>query len=230
MKSSMKIGVFGTGMVGQALAGKLADLGHAVRVGTRDPKATLARSEPDHFGNPPFKTWLEGRKGVELVTLADAAAHGEILVNATGGQGSIEALRAAGEKNLAGKVLVDVSNPLDFSRGMPPTLSVCNTDSLGEQIQKAFPEVKVVKALNTVNASLMVDPGVLAGADHSLFVCGNDAGAKQAVTELLKTFGWKDVIDLGDITTARGTEMYLPLWLRLFGALGTPKFSVKVVR
>jgi predicted dinucleotide-binding enzyme len=153
------------------------------------------------------------------------------LFNATNGGGSLEALALAGEMNLNGKVLIDVANPLDFSRGMPPTLFVCNTDSLGEQIQRAFPEVKVVKSLNTVTASLMVNPRQLADGDHHIFVCGNDTEAKRQVVELLTSwFGWKHIIDLGDISTARGTEMYLPFWLRLWGALGTGLLNVNVVK
>jgi predicted dinucleotide-binding enzyme len=225
-----KIGVLGTGTVGQAIAAKLAELGHAVVVGTRDPAGTLARSEPDAYGNPPFKVWREKHPSVELATLAQAAAHGEIVINATSGGASIEALKAAGQQNLAGKVLVDIANPLDFSRGMPPSLSICNTDSLGERIQAAFPEARVVKTLNTLNAVLMVAPRKLADGDHTVFVSGNDSAAKATVAELLKSFGWKDVVDLGDITTARGTEMILPIWLRVWGALGTPMFSFKVVR
>jgi predicted dinucleotide-binding enzyme len=127
-------------------------------------------------------------------------------------------------------VLIDIANPLDFSKGMPPTLSVCNTDSLGEQIQRAFPQVKVVKTLNTMNANLMVNPALLSG-DHDVFVSGNDPAAKAQVTNFLKQqFGWKSVIDLGDITTARGVEMTLPIWLNLFGVLQTPLFNFKIVR
>jgi len=139
-------------------------------------------------------------------------------------------LKSAGEANLAGKVLVDVSNPLDFSKGMPPTLSVSNTDSLGEQIQRAYPKTHVVKTLNTLNAKLMVEPKSLAGGEHDLFLSGNDAGAKGQVRELLQTFGWKTIHDLGDISTARGTEMLLPIWLRLWGALGNADFNFKIVR
>jgi predicted dinucleotide-binding enzyme len=226
----MKIGVLGTGPVGQAIAAKLAELGHGVLVGTRDPKATLARTDPDIFGNPPFKVWRENHPEIEFGTHAQAAAHGELVVNATTGAGSIEALRAAEDKNLAGKILIDIANPLDFSKGMPPSLTVCNTDSLGEQIQRAFPDVKVVKALNTMNAYLMVGPQQLAGGEHTSFVSGNDAAAKERVTELLRSFGWKDIVDLGDITTARGTEMFLPLWARMYMSLGNPMFSIKVVR
>jgi len=226
----MKIGVLGTGTVGRAIASKLAELGHAVLVGTRDPAATLSRTDPDMYGNPPFKVWREKHPKVELGTFAQAAAHGELVVNATAGGVSIEALEAAGETNLAGKIVVDLANPLDFSRGMPPSLSVCNTDSLGEQIQRAFPRSKVVKTLNTMNAHLMVGPGQLADGAHTVFVSGNDAAAKGTVTKLLESFGWKDIVDLGDITTARGTEMMLPIWVRVFGATKSPMFSFKLVR
>lgn len=214
----MKIGVFGSGMVGQAIAGKLAELGHEVMVGTRNPAK--------------LQDWLGEIGGnAQAGSLAAAAAHGEILFNATNGGGSLEALALAGEVNLNGKILIDIANPLDFSQGMPPTLFVDNTDSLGEQIQRAYPQVRVVKTLNTVTASLMVNPSQLAGGDHHLFVSGNDAEAKAQVIDLLTAwFGWRQIIDLGDITTARGTEMYLPLWLRLWGALGTGLFNVKVVK
>jgi predicted dinucleotide-binding enzyme len=144
---------------------------------------------------------------------------------------SLDALNLAGADNLAGKILIDVSNPLDFSKGFPPTLTVCNTDSVGEQIQKAFPKTKVVKALNTMTAALMVDPAKVAGGDHHVFVSGNDTEAKLRVADLLKTwFGWKNVIDVGDITTARGVEMILPLWVRLYSALGSPMFNFKIAR
>jgi predicted dinucleotide-binding enzyme len=139
-------------------------------------------------------------------------------------------LRLAGEANLDGKVLVDVANPLDLSSGMPPSLTVANTDSLGEQIQRAFPRARVVKTLSTMTAALMVDPAQLAGGDHHVFVSGDDADAKTQVTSLLTDgFGWRQVIDLGDITSARGAEQLVALWLRLFGAFGTPMVNVKVV-
>jgi predicted dinucleotide-binding enzyme len=225
----MKIAVLGTGMVGQALAGRLSDLGHEVTVGTRDPEATLARTGPDAMANPPYAAWSAEHPAVGLATFADAAASADIVVSAMNGQAAIPALELAGADNLAGKVLVDISNPLDFSAGFPPTLFVKDTDSLGEQIQRAFPEARVVKTLNTLNAHLMVDPGQLPEAS-SVFVSGNDTEAKTIVTELLTSFGHADVIDLGDITTARGAEMILPIWVRLMGALGTPFFNVKVVR
>ena len=221
----MNIGILGTGMVGKTLAAKLSSLGHDVMLGTRDPAATMARVSDG------FPSWHGQHPGVKLGTFADAARHGEVVMNALSGQATLEALGAAGEDHLSGKILIDISNPLDFSRGMPPSLFVSNTDSLGEQIQRAFPRTRVVKTLNTVNANLMVAPSQLGDGEHTLFVCGDDATAKAVVTGHLKDwFGWKDVIDLGDITTARGTEMYLPLWVRLWGTLKTPVFSVRVVR
>ncbi|MEU1839510.1 NADPH-dependent F420 reductase [Micromonospora chersina] len=226
----MKIAVLGTGMVGQALAGRLAELGHEVTVGTRDVAATLARTTPDGMGNPPYAAWAAEHPQVRLTPFADAAAGAELLVNATSGNVSIAALQAAGADNLAGKILIDIANPLDFSKGFPPTLFVKDTDSLGEQIQAAFPQLRVVKTLNTLTAALMVNPMALADGDHSVFVSGNDAEAKKTVTGLLESFGHADVIDLGDITTARGTEMLLPVWLRLMGALNTPMFNFKIVR
>jgi len=210
----MKIGIMGTGMVGQILAGKLVESGHEVTIGTRDVARTLASANPGPYGN-----------------LAEAAAHSEVLINATAGTGALPALQSAGEANLNGKILLDLSNPLDFSKGMPPSLTVCNTDSLGEQIQRAFPKLKVVKTLNTVNAYVMINPRQVADGDHHIFVSGNDASAKAKVVDYLKNwFGWKEVIDLGDITTARGSEMLLPIWVRLFGVLQTPMFNFKIVK
>jgi 8-hydroxy-5-deazaflavin:NADPH oxidoreductase len=214
----MRFGVLGTGMVGQALGGKLVELGHEVMLGSRqagNEKATAWASAAGH--------------GAGEGSFADAASFGELVVNATAGSASLAALTAAGAGNLAGKVLVDVANPLDFSAGMPPTLTVCNTDSLGEQIQRAFPDARVVKTLNTVNCDVMVTPGLLP-ASHTMFVCGNDPAAKAHVAELLQSFGWPagDILDLGDISAARGPEMYLPLWLRLWGATGTGHLNVKV--
>jgi predicted dinucleotide-binding enzyme len=225
----MMIAVLGTGMVGQAIAARLSGLGHDVTIGTRDPQATLARTEPDGMGNPPFSDWAAHHPAVALATFADAARGAELVVNATSGSGALPALEQAGADNLSGKVLIDISNPLDFSQGFPPTLFVKDTDSLGEQIQRAFPQTRVVKTLNTLNANLMVSPKEL-GAESSVFVSGNDAAAKSTVTELLESFGHTDVIDLGDISSARGTEMLLPVWLRLMGALGTPAFNLKIVR
>ncbi|CUR57111.1 NADP oxidoreductase coenzyme F420-dependent [metagenome] len=217
----MKIAVLGTGAVGRALSGRLSALHHDVVVGTRDPAATSA--------SPEYAEWAAGHPAVSLATFAEAAAGAELVVNATGGGVSLDVLRQAGPANLAGKVVIDVSNPLDFSDGFPPTLSVSNTDSVGEQLQRAFPEARVVKTLNTMNNSVMIDPASL-GESTTVFVSGDDAAAKAVVTDLLTSFGHTDVIDLGDITTARGVEMLLPLWVRLMGPLGTATFNFKVVR
>ena len=227
----MKIAVFGTGGVGQTLAAKLSEIGHDVMMGTRDVAAASARNEPGQYGQPSFSAWQQAHQGVKLGTFEEAARHGEMLFNATSGSGALNALRLAGEPNLNGKIMIDLTNPLDFSRGMPPSLSVCNTDSLGEQIQRVNEKVKVVKALNMVTAALMVNPGLVASGDHTLFMCGNDADAKaQVATWLREWFGWRDILDLGDISSARGMEMYLPIWLRMWGALGTGMFNVKVVK
>ncbi|MCH7232937.1 NAD(P)-binding domain-containing protein [Glycomyces sp. L485] len=223
----MKIAVMGTGVVGRTLAGRLAELGHEVTVGTRDTAATLAR-EPEQAES--FAVWAESRPGIALASFADAAGGAELIVNATSGRVSLEALGAAGEADLAGKVVLDVANPLDFTGGFPPTLRVKDDDSLAERIQRAFPAARVVKSLNTMTAPLMADPRRLADGDHSVFVSGDDAGAKRTVTELLEQMGHADVIDLGDITTSRGAEMVLPLWLRLYGRLGTAEFNFKIVR
>ena len=211
----MKIGVLGTGMVGEAIASRLVSLGHEVKMGSRQA------------GNEKAVAWAaEASEAASEGSFADAAAHGEIVFNCTAGSASLQALDAAGAENLAGKVLVDVANPLDFSAGMPPTLSVCNTDSLGESIQRQFPDARVVKALNTVNASVMVTPDRVPG-DHALPICGDD-GAKPQVIELLAGFGWPQdrIVDLGDISGARGMEMYLPLWLGLMNSLGTASFNI----
>ena len=226
----MKIAVLGTGAVGPTIAAALSVLGHDVVIGTRDPQTTLARTEPGATGGAPFAAWHAAHGGINVATFADAAGRADVVVNATNGAGSLEALTAAGAENLNGKVLMDIANPLDFSQGFPPSLNPVNTDSLGEQIQRAFPEARVVKTLNTMNASVMVDPVSVAGGDHSVFVSGNDADAKEIVSGLLKDFGHRDIIDLGDITTARGAEMVLPIWVRIWGALGTGAFNFKIVR
>ncbi len=215
----MRIGILGTGTVGQTLGTRLVQEGHDVRLGAR--AATNEKAEK----------WAQAAgEHASHGTFADAASFGAVLFNCTAGSAALAAVGAAGAGNMAGKILIDVSNPLDFSRGMPPTLTVCNTDSVGEQIQRSLPAVKVVKALNTVNASVMVDPGALPGT-HDLFICGNDAEAKAAVTGYLRTwFGWHTIIDIGDISGARGMEMYLPLWLRLMKTFGDARFNVHVVR
>jgi predicted dinucleotide-binding enzyme len=228
-----RIAIMGTGSVGQAFASKFITLGYEVMLGTRNVSEKLASTAKDAYGNPPLSEWHSINKAVKLGTFEEAAIFGEIILNATMGVKSIAALSLAGAKNLNGKILIDVSNPLDFSKGLPPGLlpELSNTYSLGEEIQKTFPEVKVVKTLNTMWNGLMVNPGMLNGGDHSVFICGNSPEAKEKVKEILKSFGWPDgnILDLGDISSARGTEMYLPLWLRIFGATGNGAFNLKIV-
>ncbi len=213
----MKIGVLGTGMVGQAIAAKLIDLGHEVKMGARDADNAKAAEWVAHAGG-------KASQG----TFAQAAAFGEMNIIATAGTTALEALKSAGTA-IDGKTIIDVSNPLDFSKGMPPTLSISNDDSLGEQLQNAFPAAHIIKTLNTMACSVMVNPGLVPG-DSDVFVSGNNPDAKAEAIRLLKSFGWISPIDLGDITTARGTEMLLPIWLRLWGALGKPEFNFKIVR
>ena len=213
----MRIAVIGTGIVGRTLAQGLTRVGHDVVVGTRDPAETGAREE-----------WTG--VAVPLQPLETVAAGADLVVNATNGQGSLSALGQVGSDHLAGTVLLDVANPLDFGAGFPPTLSVKDTDSLAEQIQRAFPEAKVVKSLNTVNASVMVDPASVGDGDTTVFVAGDDAGARATVRGVLEELGWRDVVELDGLQNARGLEMWLPLWVRLMGTLGTPQFNLKIVR
>jgi 8-hydroxy-5-deazaflavin:NADPH oxidoreductase len=216
----MNIGILGTGMVGEALGTKLVSLGHKVKMGSRSAS------------NEKAAAWVnKNGANASQGTFADAAKFGEMVINCTKGEVALEALKSAGEENLNGKVLIDVSNPLDFSKGMPPTLTVCNTDSVGEQIQKNFPAAKVVKSFNTMNCFIMVNPRLLSGS-HTIFLCGNDAGAKTSVRDLLKSFAWQEeeILDLGDITASRGTEMVLPLWLRIMGTLKSGSFNFNIVK
>lgn len=229
----MKIGIIGSGIVGQTLGAKLVERGHDVVLGTRSPQSL----DEQRGQGSPLGEWLaraEGAKGKARVAGFDEAArHGEVVINATAGTGSLEALGMAGKRNLGGKILIDVANPLDFSKGMPPTLTICNTSSLGEEIQEAFPEARVVKTLNTVNCNVMVAPGEVGGGDHALFVCGEDGEAKAEVKRhLADWFGWRpeNIVDLGSIEAARGTEMFLPLWVRLMTAMKTPMFNFRIVR
>jgi|SRR6185312_11884963 len=216
----MKIGIIGTGVVGKTIGTKLVSLGHEVKMGSRTAN------------NEKAAEWVKasGAKASQG-TFADAAMFGDIVLNCTKGEVSLDALKAAGAKNMEGKILIDVSNPLDFSKGMPPTLiaSLCNTNSLGEEIQKNFPATKVVKALNTMNCNLMVNPTLVAG-NHDLFICGNDITAKVAVANLLEQIGWKEIIDMGDITSSRALEMLLPIWIRLMVKYQTPNFNFKIVK
>ncbi|WP_251096747.1 NAD(P)-binding domain-containing protein [Streptomyces sp. Caat 7-52] len=215
----MRYAVLGTGEVGRTLAGRLLELGHEVTLGSRTRD------------NPVAVEWATAEAGrAHAGTFAEAAAAGEVVVNAVAGRVALDALEAAGAEHLAGKVLVDVSNPLAFEDGQP-LLDPVGSDSVGERIQRAFPQVRVVKTLNTVNCRVMVDPGRVPG-EHHLFVCGADARAKEQVTALLGEFGWPAgrVLDLGGIEAARAVEMYLPLWLTLFGRFGDADFNIEVRR
>ena len=216
----MKIGILGTGIVGSTIGTKLIQLGHDVKMGSRtatnEKASAWAKSNGIHASHGAF---------------TDAASFGEIVFNCTHGVASLNVLHLAGADNLKNKILIDIANALDFSKGMPPTLAFCNTDSLGEQLQRAFPGTKVVKTLNTMNCNLMVHPELVANGDHDIFISGNDAGAKAKVIEILRDwFGWKSIIDLGDITTARATEMLLPIWITLMGKYQSPNFNFKIVR
>jgi len=216
----MKIAVLGTGIVGDTIGTKLIQCGHEVKMGSRTAK------------NEKAAAWVK-KNGIRASqgAFADAASFGEIVFNCTHGGASLEALTLAGIDNLKNKILIDIANALDFSQGMPPTLVVCNTDSLGEQIQRAFPDTKVIKTLNTMNCNLMVNPGLVADGDHDIFISGNDVEAKATVIKILRDwFGWKSIVDLGDITNARATEMLLPIWVRLYGKFQSPNFNFKIVR
>jgi 8-hydroxy-5-deazaflavin:NADPH oxidoreductase len=222
----MKVAIIGSGIVGQTLGKKLVELGHDVILGTRDPnKLDEAKGWAGSLSD-----WLVsvGQKA-KVATFAEAAADGEIVINATHGMASLEALQLAGAGNLRGKILIDVANELDFSQGMPPKSLAADTTSLGEKIQAAFPDTKVVKTLNTMNCVVMVNPKQIADGNHTVFVSANDPDAKAKVVELLQSFGWTDIFDLGDISSARATEMMMPIWLRAFGKLGNVPYNFKIV-
>lgn len=223
----MRISVLGTGMVGRALAAKLHALGHDVAIGTRDVESTRARLLADPEA---LLSWRAQTHGIPLVSLAEAGARADVILNATAGIHSLAALDAVGEENLAGKIILDLAIPLDLSNGMPPVLTIANDDSLGEQIQRAHPAARVVKSLHTMYYEVMIDPGQLAGP-HNVFVGGNDANAKSVVTGLLHEMGWPEaaVVDLGDITSARATEMYSRLFFALYAQRGAFNFNIAIV-
>ena len=216
----MKIAVLGTGTVGNTIGSRLIELGHAVMMGSRTADNEKVKAFVDKHG-----------RYASAGTFADAAAFGEIIFNCTAGVASIEALTMAGGNNMNGKIIVDLANPLDFSYGAPPSLSVVNTGSLGEEIQKAFPRSKVVKTLNTMWCGIMVNPALVNNGDHNVFLCSNYEDAKEEVRKILLSFGWKveNIIDLGDLTAARGTEMFLPLWLKIYATKKGRAFNIKVV-
>ena len=216
----MKIAVLGTGTVGNTIGSRLIELGHAVMMGSRTADNEKVKAFVDKHG-----------RYASAGTFADAAALSDIIFNCTAGVASNEALTMAGGNNMNGKIIVDLANPLDFSHGAPPSLSVVNTGSLGEEIQKAFPRSKVVKTLNTMWCGIMVNPALVNNGDHNVFLCSNYEDAKEEVRKILLSFGWKEenIIDLGDLTAARGTEMFLPLWLKIYGTKKGSAFNIKVV-
>jgi 8-hydroxy-5-deazaflavin:NADPH oxidoreductase len=212
----MKIGILGTGMVGETLGTKFVQLGHQVTMGSRTAN------------NESATKWVKAAgANASQGTFNDAAAFGEMVFVCLKGAVFLDVAKTLSPNALAGKVLVDVSNPLEFSDGAM-SLSICNTNSLGEEVQKALPSAKVVKTLNTVNCEVMVEPAK--GGNPTMFLCGNDADAKKKVTELLKSMGWRDIIDIGDITKARGTEALMHIWMNLFGLFGNPHFGWKIVK
>ena len=224
----MKISVLGTGIVGQTIAAKLSQLGHQVFMGTRNPLQTIQNKEPNRMTGVIFNDWYQINSEIELLPFGEVAKNTDLVVNASSGKTTISTLEMVGEENLAGKILIDIANPLDFSNGFP-SINPVNNDSLGEQIQRRFPNIKVVKSLSTMNAHVMVNPDSVNG-DHNVFISGNDKEAKVVVGNLLKSIGWKhnSIIDLGDITSARGVEMLLPLWIRLYTKLGHPNFNFHI--
>jgi 8-hydroxy-5-deazaflavin:NADPH oxidoreductase len=229
----MNIAIFGTGMVAQTLALALHAKGHAVTLGTRDVQQARANTQPHPYGMPGFGTWHQAHSHIALATFADAAAGSEFIINATKGAVVLDILQAVPVSAINGKVMLDAANPLDFSHGMPPRVAITDTPgaSLAERVQAAHPQLRVVKGLNTLTAALMLNPAGVPGGDSTLFIAGNDAAAKASVVALLQSFGWKDVLDLGDITAARATELLMPLWLRVWGTLGgAGAFNFKVVR
>jgi predicted dinucleotide-binding enzyme len=226
----VKIALLGTGSVGRALAARLHELGHEVVVGTRDPAETMARTEPDAFGNQPYAAWAAEHADVPLARFAEATDGADLVVNATSGTVSLSALELAGVGALDGVVVLDTSNALDFSEGFPPRILSSDRESLAERLQAAFPNARIVKALSTMTASVMADPSSVGGGDHTVLVAGDDADARAVVTDLLTQVGHRDVVDLGDLSAARGMELYLPLWLRIMGSIGTAEFNIKIVR
>ena len=209
----MQIAILGTSAVGPALGKAFTAAGHDVTIGTRDPVQTRAREQ-----------WA----GVDLPLAAYRDLDADVFINATSGSGSLAALEAVGDA-VNGKVVIDTSNPLDHSQGFPPSLFVSNTDSLAEQLQRALPEVRLVKMFNTMANEVMVNPRGLS-EDSTIFVAGNDADARQTAAALAADLGWADVFDLGDLTGARALEMFIPLWVRMYVQLGRPNFNIKVVR
>jgi len=215
---TMKIGILGSGPVGRSLGKGFASNGHDVRLGSRTP------------GKQEVQDWLKTTKGkVSAGTFSEAAAHGEIVVLCLLGEATENAIKLAGMRNFDGKLVIDATNPLDFSSGMPPSLFVGTTDSLGERVQRMLPNAKVVKCFNTVNNQTMTNPKMKEGLPD-MIICGNDEGAKRQVAGLLKEFGWGQPIDIGAIDGARWLEAYTALWVRLAMKLGNWTVAARILR
>jgi 8-hydroxy-5-deazaflavin:NADPH oxidoreductase len=229
---NMKVAILGTGMVGQTLAVALADRGHEVMIGTRDVAKTLADTTPNAYGMPSFGVWHKDHANIQVGSFAQAAVFGDLLINASSGGSSVQALTLAQVGQVGNKVLIDVANDLDFSKGMPPASRASDVAGTGlaERIQAAFPNLRVVKTLNTMSAHVMVQPELVAGGDSTVFMSGNDSDAKKTVQIMLQSFGWKDIMDLGDITSSRAAEMLMPVWLRAWGVLGNAPYNFKIAR
>jgi hypothetical protein len=212
----MKVGVLGAGEVGRALGAGFASHGHQVMIGTRDPKQEKVRA------------WVTARgPAVSAGTFAETAAFGELLVLATSWEGTGSALGMAGHANFRGKVVIDVTNPLDFSGGVPPRLAVAGNDSGGETVQRWLPDALVVKAFNIVGNPHMVHPD-FPGGPPDMFICGNDEAAKRAVTDVLKSFGW-GVIDLGGIASSRHLEAMAMVWILHYFKTGNGNHALKML-
>ena len=229
----MKVVILGTGIVGQTLAEKLIALDHEVIMGTRNVAATLNRKVSNNSRGPSFGEWHSKNEKVNLMAFKNAVGEGELLINALNGAAVIPVIQSCNRSDFDNKILMDIANPLDFSHGFPPSLlpGLHNTNSLGEEIQKALPNAKVVKTLNTMWCGVMVNPAMINNGAHQNYICGNDKEAKEKVTGLLASFGWnKDyILDLGDITNARGTESTLLIWTRIYGSKGSGAFNMKIV-
>ena len=216
----MKYAVLGTGTVGHTLASKLVQLGHQVGMGAREP------------GNEKALAWAEGHGArARSGSFADMSTGADRVIVATAGGAIVEVAAAMGDESVAGKLVIDVSNPLDFSRGMPPSLvpGLSNTTSAAEVLQAKLPSARVVKTLNTMNHLLMVDPSRVPGP-HDVFLCGDDEHAKTETREMLAEFGWTDPVDLGGLSAARGLEGLMPFWLSMWGAVGSPDFNYHIAR
>ncbi len=228
----MKVSILGTGMVGQTLAAALASKGHEVMMGTRDVAKSLASTELSGYGLPSFGVWHKDHGGIRVGSFAEAAHFGDVLVNASSGGVSLQVLGLANAGGVGNKVLIDVANDLDFSKGMPPVSRTVDSAGTGlaETIQAAYPNLRVVKTLNTMSAAVMVHPGLVAGGNSTVFMSGNDADAKATVRGILQAFGWNDIMDLGDITSSRAVEMLMPIWLKVWGVMGQTPYNFKIVR